>query len=92
MLLYINLFYEYQIRGPYMQDKGGKGAGPLASIIAKDVLLLQSFLNRIYWIHLLINKQNFKTNNIKQCSIFQYYDIKYLLFCKRVFFSIITTD
>ena len=51
MLLYINLFCEYQIRGPYMQDEGGKGAGPLASIIAKDVLLLQSFLNRIYWIH-----------------------------------------
>ena len=51
MLLYINLLCEYQIRGPYMQDKGGKGAGPLVSIIAKDVLLLQSFLNRIYWIH-----------------------------------------
>ena len=31
------MFCEYQIRGPYMQDEGGKGAGPLASIIAKNV-------------------------------------------------------
>ena len=48
MLLYKYVSCEYQIREPYLQDEGGKGAGPLASIIAKDVLLLQSFLNRIY--------------------------------------------